>query len=97
MKDGQKQDWERATDAVFHAIHAQLRSKEKRPVLQSSEAAVWLIWKLPGGPPLEYRVDDAGWWKPLTEEHASALATRLLTGLREELRRHQERTGTAGR
>jgi hypothetical protein len=82
-------DWEQATQAVFRAVHAQLRSKEKRPVLQSSEAAVWLVWSA-DRQRLEYRIETPEWWKPLTEDHASELATRLLTGLREELRRHQE-------
>ncbi|HEX8360104.1 MAG TPA: hypothetical protein VF613_08355 [Longimicrobium sp.] len=88
--ENDRADWEQATQAVFRAVHEQLRSKEKRPVLQSSEAAVWLRWHTAGQPPLEYRVESPEWWKPLTEAHASELATRLLTGLREELRRYQE-------
>jgi hypothetical protein len=86
--ENDKADWEQATRAVFQAVHAQLRSKEKRPVLQSSEDAVWLVWHN-AGQPLEYRVESPEWWKPLTDEHASELAARLLTGLREELRQFQ--------
>lgn len=92
-KDGLKAEWEQATDAVFRAIHEQLRSKEKRPVLQSSEAAVWLTWHGAGKPPLQFRIEEPDWWKPLTEAHASDLAARLLAGLREELRLYQEKTG----
>lgn len=91
--EGPKTDRERATNAVFLAIHAQLRSKEKRPVLQSSESAVWLCWRVSGGPPLEYRIEEPEWWEPLTEAHASELANRLLTGIREELRRYEETAG----
>lgn len=91
--DAPKAEWEQATDAVFHAIHGQLRSKEKRPVLQSSEAAVWLTWHGAGKPPLQFRIEEPGWWKPLGDAHASELAARLLGGLREELRRYQETAG----
>jgi hypothetical protein len=91
--DGPKAEWEQATDAVFRAVHGQLRSKEKRPVLQSSEAAVWLTWHGAGKPPLQFRVEEPEWWKPLTDEHASELAARLLAGLREELRRYKEKAG----
>ena len=94
-QDGTKTEWEQATAAVFQAIHAQLRSKEKRPVLQSSEHAVWLTWHLSGQPPLRFQIDAPEWWKPLTEAHASELAARLLAGLREELRRYQETAGRA--
>lgn len=87
-----KAEWEQATDAVFHAIHGQLRSKEKRPVLQSSEAAVWLTWNA-AGTPLQFRIEEPEWWMPLTDAHASQLAARLLAGLREELRRYQETAG----
>lgn len=93
LPEKERSEWEQATRTVFHAVHAQLRSKEKRPVLQSSEAAVWLVWTT-DGERLEYRIESPEWWKPITDEHASELATRLLTGLREELRRHQE--GRAG-
>jgi hypothetical protein len=95
-QDGTKTEWEQATAAVFQAIHAQLRSKEKRPVLQSSESAVWLTWHLSGQPPLRFQIDAPEWWKPLTEAHASELAARLLAGLREELRRYEETAGGAG-
>ncbi|HLM69689.1 MAG TPA: hypothetical protein VK358_19255 [Longimicrobium sp.] len=91
--DAPKAEWEQATEAVFHAVHGQLRSKEKRPVLQSSEAAVWLTWHGAGKPPLQFRIEEPEWWKPLTEAHASDLAARLLAGLREELRLHRERAG----
>lgn len=92
-KDSPKAEWEQATDAVFRAVHGQLRSKEKRPVLQSSEAAVWLTWHGAGKPPLQFRIEEPEWWKPLTEAHASELAARLLAGLREELRLYQEKSG----
>lgn len=92
-KDNLKPEWEQATDAVFHAVHGQLRSKEKRPVLQSSEDAVWLTWHGAAKPPLQFRIEEPEWWKPLTEAHASELAARLLAGLREELRLYQEKAG----
>jgi len=82
----------RTADAVFHAIHAQLRSKERRPVLGHSDGAVWLTWRVDGHAPLEFRVDDPAW----TESDPSTLAGRLLTGIREELRLHEEKHGAAG-
>lgn len=91
--DAPKAEWEQATDAVFHAVHGQLRSKEKRPVLQSSEDAVWLTWHGAAKPPLQFRIEEPEWWKPLTDAHASELAARLLAGLREELRLYQEKAG----
>lgn len=82
----------RAADAVFHAIHAQLRSKERRPVLGHSDDAVWLTWRVDGHGPLEFRIADPEW----TASDPSALAGRLLTGIREELRLHEEKHGPAG-
>lgn len=84
--EGHKQ----AQDAVFHALHAQLRSKEKRPVLASSDDAVWVTWRVDGHGPLEYRIDDPQWHRADPAE----LAGRLLAGIREALRRHQEAHGS---
>ena len=81
------QGWEAVKDAVFREIHAQLRSKEKRPILQADERAIALQWHRSGSPVVEYRIDEQRWWDPGTVAHAAALASRLLEGLREALRR----------
>jgi hypothetical protein len=86
------EDRKRAAEALFLAIHAQLRSKERRPVLGSSDDAVWLTWRVEGHAPLEFRVSDPAW----TAADPQELAGRLLAGIREELRRHEERHGAGG-
>lgn len=88
--DAARDDRKRMENALFRALHAQLRSKEKRPLLRETESAVWLTWYPTGEPPLEYRIEQEAWWNPATEEHAAELATRLLTGLRAALQHRSE-------
>jgi hypothetical protein len=82
-----REERSRFEEAVFRALHAQLRSKEKRPVLRASDSGVWVEWHGTGGTPLVYRIEGERWWHPATEEHAGEVAGRLLAGIREALSR----------